>query len=564
VDKQPTQEEDEIAGDVIKAYERARADRGVWEDHWEEIARRILPHYVSTFQGAEGTHNGQRHTEMMIDATGALALPKFAAAMESMLTPRSSTWHKLQPIDKLLLRNKAASVWYDDVNAALFRHRYAPRANFASQQHEIYMGLGAFGTGAMYVDQLDKRYGGGLRYRAIHLGEIYFLENHQGLIDTALRRFQRTARQAYQKWGDNCPEQIIEAAKEPSKQEDKFWFIHSVQPRNDDDFDQRRLDHKGTPIVSYYVSETGRRLMVEGGYRVFPYQISRYIVAPGEIYGRSPAMMVLPSLKTLNEMKRTVLKAGHRALDPVLLAHDDGVLNDITMRAGDVNWGGVTADGKPLIHALPVGNIQIAKEMLEDERSIINDGFLVTLFQILIDTPQMTATEVLERAREKGALLSPTMGRQQSEALGPMIERELDVLAAQNLLPPMPAIVAQAKGEYHAVYESPLNRSQRAEEASGLMRVMDWMKEYIAVTQDPSPADWIDWDSAMPDLSYIAGVRNAWIKSPEQVAQVRQDRAKQQQQKQMVDAAPAMSAVAKALPQIKSSGMMAGGATGQQ
>jgi hypothetical protein len=82
--------------------------------------------------------------------------------------------------------------------------------------------------------------------------------------------------------------------------------------------------------------------------------------------------------------------------------------------------------------------------MLAEGRAIINDSFLVTLFQILIDSPQMTATEVLQRAQEKGALLSPTMGRQQSEFLGPTIERELDVLAQQGMIPPMPAILQQA------------------------------------------------------------------------------------------------------------------------
>ena len=43
--------------------------------------------------------------------------------------------------------------------------------------------------------------------------------------------------------------------------------------------------------------------------------------------------------------------------------------------------------------------------------------------------PQMTATEVIERTNEKGILLAPTIGRQQSEYLGPMIERELDRIA---------------------------------------------------------------------------------------------------------------------------------------
>ena len=93
----------------------------------------------------------------------------------------------------------------------------------------------------------------------------------------------------------------------------------------------------------------------------------------------------------------------------------------------------VTPDGKPLVHALPVGNLSLAKEMMELERDTINEGFLVTLFQILIDTPQMTATEVIERTNEKGILLAPTVGAVGEERLDSQIERELDVLAQQRL-----------------------------------------------------------------------------------------------------------------------------------
>ncbi len=118
--------------------------------------------------------------------------------MESMLTPRSSTWHYLKPADRSLLQNREARLWYEDLNRVLFDYRYAPNANFASQKHEDYMALGAFGTGCIFIDALQHRRERGLRYRAIHLGQMYFQENHQGLIDTALRKFTLTARQALQ------------------------------------------------------------------------------------------------------------------------------------------------------------------------------------------------------------------------------------------------------------------------------------------------------------------------------------------------------------------------------
>lgn len=537
---------DDLALSIIGRLERAERDRGTWESHWEEIAQRVLPRYSHSFHGAENTPGAKRN-EDLYDATAALALPKFAAALESMLTPRNSRWHTLQSLDPVLRRNRSARIYFDQVTDALFRYRYSPRAGYASQQFEVYTALGAFGTGSLFVDPLDKRYGGGIRYRAIHLAGVYFFENHQGIIDTVLRKFSLTARQAVQQYGDDLPAAILDAAKSEKDSEKKFWFIHHVKPREETEgYDPERLDVRGMQYAAFTVSLEGKVLVREGGFRVFPYSISRYVVGPGETYGRSPAMLALPAIKTLNEEKKTVLKQGHRVVDPVLLTYDDGVLDGVSMRPGAVNSGGVTADGRPLVHALPTGNLALAKEMMQDERAVINDAFLVTLFQILVDTPQMTATEVLERAREKGILLSPTMGRQQSEGLGPQIEREIDVLTPQGLLPPMPPIVQQALGEYEVVYESPLSRAQRAEQASGFMQTVNWIREGVTVTNDPAPMDWIDWDTAVPELADISAVPARWIKDPEQVAAVRQARAQQAQTQQMIDAAPAAAGMLKA------------------
>lgn len=551
-----------LAEELLYRFAVAQSTRGIWESHWEEIAHRVLPAYADSFFN-KGLYyrEGQKRTEQMVDATAALALPKFAAAMESMLTPRSQTWHRLTPLDKALMRNRAVREWFDDVNDILFRFRYAPNANYASQQHEIYMTLGAFGTGCLLVDPLERRFGGGMRYRAIHLAGIYFLENHQGIIDTAFRRFDLTGRQILQKFEpESLPKALQDIINDPKKQDERFWFLHVVKPRTEaEGYDPRRLDVKGMQYTCYYISETGRAMVTERGgetgYNSFPYSISRYVQAPGEVYGRSPAMTVLPDIKVLNEMKKTILKQGHRAVDPVLLAHDDGVMSTFNMRPGALNYGGVSADGKPLVHALPVGDLSLAKEMVEGQRAIINDAFLVTLFQILIDTPQMTATEVLERAREKGALLSPTMGRQQSEALGPMIHRELDILSYQRKLPPVPPMLQQAGGiEYQTVYESPLSRAQRAEGAAGLMRLTGWLQEIIGVTQDPAPLDNIDFDAAVPELAEMTALPTRWIRDEAAKAEIRKQRAQQQQMKQATEAGPSLAAVAKALPQLRSQG----------
>lgn len=555
---QQSQHEQDIVKDTCDRLQAVQGTRGNWESVWEQIAARIFPHYSQQFQsqGSAQPFTGQQKMEEMVDATGALALTRFAAAMESMLTPRSSTWHYLQPADRTLLRNREARLWYENLNRLLFDYRYAPNANFASQKHEDYMALGAFGTGCIFIDALQHRRERGLRYRAIHLGQMYFQENHQGLIDTALRKFTLTARQALQQFGkDHLPEAILKSADDAKGATKTYEFIHCVKPRSEQEgYDPNRVDEMGLPFTSYYVSLTDKWLCRTGGYQTFPYAISRYVMAPGETYGRSPAMMALPSIKMLNEIKKTMVKQGHYAVDPMLLANDDGVIDTSVKRPGATIWGGVNAEGKPLVHALPVGDLAAGDEIAVGEKQTINDFFLVTLFQILIETPTMTATEVLERAREKGALLSPTMGRQQSEALGPQIEREIDVLMQQRLIPPMPQAVLEAEGRYTVRYDSPLSKMARAEEAAGFVRLVEWMKGYVEVTQDPSIFDYINLDEAIPAMADIQSVPVAWMNGQQQIEQKRAARAEQQQQQQMIEAAPALASAAKTVMPMAKSG----------
>jgi hypothetical protein len=258
-------------------------------------------------------------------------------------------------------------------------------------------------------------------------------------------------------------------------------------------------------------------------------------------------MMALPSIKVLNEQKKTMLKQGHRVVDPVLLTHDDGIIDTFSLTPGAINAGGVNASGQRLVHELPTGNLAAGQELMDMERTVINDAFLVSLFQILVESPAMTATEVLERAREKGALLSPTMGRQQSEMLGPMIEREVDLLMRQEMFPPLPPALIEAEGEFEIEYDSPLTRSQRAEEAAGWLRTLEAAIAYSNTTQDLSALDHFNVDVIYPALAEINAVPTSWMNSAEAVQAAREQRAQQSEMQQMVEAAPAAAGVMKAL-----------------
>ncbi len=531
----------------VRTAEAFKTERSQFEGQWEEAAERVLPAYRNTFSTpGVYTQAGAKKTEKQYDARAAFACLRFASVMESISIPQSSTWHRLRAAGKLK-KNKQVNVYFDEVTDALFSYRTRPIANFVGNSQQAFLGLGAFGNGTLFVDQPDDK--PGLRYRNIHIGELLFGENHAGIIDTAYRYFQLTAAQAIAKFGkERLSDKIQSSIQEPGQAERKFTFLHVVCPNTE--VNPVRMDAAGMAFQSIYIDTEEKRIVRKGGFHSWPYPTARYTQVPGEKYGRGPAQWVLPSIKVLNEEKRIMLTQGHRALNPVLLAYDDGALDAFSLKPGSLNKGGMNKDGRKLVDVLPSGNIAIGDKMMEYEKAIIDDAFLITLFQIMVDSPQMTATEVLERAREKGMLLAPTAGRLQNEFLGPLITRELDLLQQQNLLPEMPDALAQAGGIYVVEYDSPMSRMQRAEKAAGFMRALGTAAEYAHQTQDMSPLDWFNVDEAFPEIIDIQGAPAAWINDLEAVTGKRQQRAQQQQQQQMIQAAPGMAAVAKAVPAL--------------
>lgn len=523
--------------------------RHTFNAHWEEISELILPTSRNTFEYGNYNWPGAKKTDRQVDANGMMALSKFSAICNSLLTPKNMMWHGLKADDDYVMKDRATRLWFERATKILFQLRYSAYSGFASQISDCYTQLGAFGTKGMFVDEFDTAqhpYQNGIRYHSIPLGELFIRKNHQSIVDGFCRWFRLTALQAYQKWGpDNLPQIMHEPLVRGSQT--LYDFLHRVCPRND--YDPERLDSKGKPWASYYVCIGAKTLLSEGGYRKFPAAISTYATAPGEVFGRSPAMMVLPALKTLNAEKRTFLKAGHRAADPVLLTADDGVV-DMSLRPGALNKGGWSMDGKPLVGTLPVGNIQINEKMMDMEKALIEDAFLVNLFQLALnlkDLPQMTATQVIEITNQKGILLAPTVGNQEDD-LGHMIERELDVAMAIGAFrnDPMPPRLKEAKGAYRIVYTSPLSRAMRAQEAAGFMRAVEFSKELINITQDPSHLDWADLDVAMPEMADIAGSPPSWTASNDKIDEKRKARAQAMQQQMKIQALPAEAAMMKA------------------
>jgi hypothetical protein len=171
----------------------------------------------------------------------------------------------------------------------------------------------------------------------------------------------------------------------------------------------------------------------------------------------------------------------------------------------------------------------------------------------------MTATEAMLRAQEKGALLAPTMGRQQSEFLGPLIERELDILFHAGMLPPMPQALVKAGGLLDVEYVSPLNRAQRAEEGVAILRTLETVAPLAQV--DATVLDIFDHEAIVRELAEINGVPAKLLRTRDQVAAMKEGQAQAAQAQQLLAAAPTITGGMKDLAQAQA---LAGSAPSQQ
>lgn len=527
--------------ELLQRLDALKAKRTTFDTHWEEIALRIWPAAADFITKREP---GEKRTWRMVDTTAANALERFAAILESLLTPRHQMWHRLRASDPKLNEDPSVKAWFEQANKTLNDTRKSPRANYHSQKHEGYKSLGAFGTEGMFIDEAPT--GRGVRYQNCYLGQLYIDVAPGGMVDTVFRLFPMTAKAIYQKWGDKAPPKIKESVRErPFEFHD---ILHAVFPRKL--IDPERFGPESMPWQSHYVGVDEKVVIESGGYQEMPYTVGRYTVNPTEVYGRSPAMLALPTVHLLNEMKRSVIRQAHRAIEPPLLLHDDGVMGagarQVRLAPNGLNYGGVNSQGQALIQPLVTGSrLEITREMIGDERDAVNEFFLVSLFRILLDDPRIrTATEVLERAKEKAQVLAPTIGRQQSETLGPQLERELAIHMRQGLLPPLPPALIEAEGEYEIEYVSEATQMQRAGELVGIRNTIDLLTPFVAAG-NPGALDVFDSDEVARVSAEIENVPSKVLRTPDQLEALRQERAQQMQQQQQLAAAEQAAGAAK-------------------
>lgn len=543
---------------AIRRYGEAQAERSPYEPDWRAVSSHMGGRSRAAWNSigmpvgssiAPGNSNS-------FDSTGSLSLPKYVSILQRMMTPDGLKWVRYRASDPALMRIRPVRDYFDQLTDVMQRLRYKHNARFVQTRGQMYAMNGMYGCmpsriGWKQPDAINKS--GGFGYKALHLRDVFFTVDDDGAVDTVFYRFYIRARQFETMFPGVKPPKAIadELSKTGGPSERHYEFVHMCYLAAQNDYNEHALDVRRHPARgAYFCIASKEYIGEERGYRSMPLMAARTGVEAGGHYGTSPAMRALPAMGGASQTKKTMIKQGHKSLDPPLLANDDGILGGrVDQRPGSVTYGAVDNQGRVLVRALETGNFNPSKEILQDDRTDIEDSFFVTVFKILEEQPDITATVAVELIAQKTALLAPTMGEIQAEDLGPWLQREIDLVAeyAPGLLPEMPPELIEARGDYETIFTSPMAKSLYAEEDAGFMRIVETAMSIAQATGDPSPMDHFNFDVAIPELADHRSVPARWMATEDELKAARDERNQQMSAEQLTKVAAPAASVATAL-----------------
>ena len=524
--------------DLLGRFKALADERRAWDAHWQELAEVMLPRRASfTTEGQAGA----KRTEKIFDGTPMLARRGLAAAIDGLLKPKSTRWFRIKPEDEALDAQDEVRAWLDRAEERLFAALYNPRARFVQRSGEVDDDLVTFGTGVLYIGEsrsLDR-----LAFRSSHLRDTFIAENADGEVDTVFLRLRLTAHQAVQRFGADQVGDKTREAIAAGRPDEKLVYLQVVSPRTARD--PRRRDARNLPFASVVIDVASEHVVAESGFHEFPFAVPRWDTASGEIYGRSPGMIALADSNTLQQMGKTILVAGHKAVDPPLVQINDAVIGTARTFPGGVSYVDAQAlrdlgGMRPLAPLETGGNIPLGREMQNDTRSQIEAAFFRNVFHLPVGGPQMTATEVLERKEEFLRTIGPVVGRLETDYVGVVPQRAFMILLRAGAFGKPPS--ALTGGRVRITVSSTVEQARRQIEAAGAARAMELLAPFFAAR--PELMDNFDTDAIARDAPDIFGLPRSWLRSPGEVHALRDARLQGQRAEELLQGAGRIADIA--------------------
>jgi len=525
--------------DAIERQGQLEEIRRPWEEIWDDVTYHVVP-MRAPFRTPVGSE--KRRMSKIYDGTAVTALHLFADGMTGYLMSPSLRWFRLRmqipirldrfpPQVRAFMRSLAQYEQLEDVpeiKSWLQECEYIladamQRSNFYSAMPLCFEDAGSVGTATLYAEE-DLAAGRPV-YIPVHPREIFIAENYFGDVDTVHRKFKIEARRLVERFGKRAVSAQTARMAERTPYA-KVDVLHAVYPRRLRDVNSPLAKNKR--YASLWIELGQPHLVHEGGYDLPPYSAWRYKKSSDEVYGWSPAIYSLAETLGINQVSKTLLKAAHLSVDPAYMVPSE-LEGKVKIYPRGFNYykdpdRGITPIQTQL--SFPVGENREQKM-----REAIEQHFHVDFFLMLQRAPrQLTATEVIERAGEKAAMLTTTLGRHNYELMDPKMNWLFQTELAAGRLPPPPEILLAAGGGLiNVVYMGPLSQAQRRLfQTQGLFLGLEQLQPVAALNQDV--LDIVDFDAVTREILDANGFPQKAVRSPEVVMQVRQMREQMRQQ----------------------------------
>lgn len=560
---------DSRADDILARQDEMEAERANYEPVWEAVAEFCDPDAPEVWKHSTANSRSnqaerqERRGSRVYDNTINSAANRLAAGLESLIIPQSEKWHGLatDAIDDE--ETDEEKEWAEKLRDLLFKLRYSAGSNFVPATQAILRNVVRYGPAYLYAEEAFT--GSMIRYASIPVYEGYISRNRWGEVDTFHRKYELSARQCGQTFGfDALPPKIQVLANDPAKCDEKVGIIQAIMPRKERQMYRRggMMEYLEAPYGSYHVIEGEAAIVKESNFRTFPVSVFNWRRYEGDTYGISPTIEALTTVREINAVRRTALRALQQITDPTTGSRAE--LDFVPVLNPGQNYPGLIDDqGRQLIAPINTGQnpgpaLDYATQRAED----IRDMMFVNLFQILIQNPQMTATEALIRQEEKGALLGPS-GSIIQAGFASNLDREMDILAEKGLyaedsvyLPPE----TLAGKAIRPTFTSPLDILRKAAESRDADLLVMAAAQLAQASQDPSVMDNIDGDEYLRIKKDASRAPQRLLRRREEVEELRKARAEAAKAQQGMAAMAAAGKMAKdvvpAAAQAKESGLL--------
>lgn len=505
------------AQDIIDRFESIQRERSGFEAQWHDVEELVLPSR-GILHGEHGTRSPGSFNKRsrIFESTPPIAAREAAAMLSSQLINPSLEWLTLKARNRELAETREVNLWLEKTGQLLLDHFNDPNTRFNDSANELFLDLVGFGSGNMWVREIDVEPFAVYETRPIQ--EVYFEENDRGVVDTVYLLRSFTLRQAKQFYG-KLPQELEKRVKKTPN--DTAEFLVTVRPR--EVFDRRKRDSANLPWESIHIAREQKEVVRESGFNEFPLVTPRINKMAGEKYGHGLAMQVLGDIRMINRMQEVNIRGAQKVIDPPLQAPDDGVIGPLRTTPGGIN---IIRAGSQEIKPIQLGSRpDLGEQIMDTVRATILRAFFLNPADFSAPEPRVTATAIVDKRDERFRRMTPLLNRMQREFLVPLVQRTMAILVRKGRLAPPPQEVGDNE-LIDVVFSSPAAQAQLLTESDNLVR---WIQKVSpALEADPAAALVVNWGEYVREQQRLMSITPNILNSREDVAAQLQARQEQQ------------------------------------